>query len=172
MTDANASRGWLDSALAHLLRHRHHCFEVIVVTDSTKPLESLVEHAGTFAQLMLDTFGEFYPFGCALHADGVVSTITAFEEEQNPVSQSLIEQLREEVRLATFSGRYAGTAVAYDARVQIRDRNIDSDAVVIEVDQSAEEPAIVFMLYERSAGNIEYGDVLVQPGTGEQYGAR
>ncbi|MEO0974910.1 MAG: hypothetical protein AAFX85_17620 [Pseudomonadota bacterium] len=144
----------------------------IVVTEPTKPLESLVEHAGSFAQLMLDNFGEFYPFGCSLDVEGEINTVAACEEEYNPVSQNLIERLREGARHANQAHEITATAVVYDARVQIRDRNIDSDAVVIEVDQSPDDPSIVFMLYQRRSGNIEYGDVLVQPGTGEQYGAR
>ncbi|MEM9387616.1 MAG: hypothetical protein AAGA68_21360 [Pseudomonadota bacterium] len=142
------------------------------MSHSTKPLEQLVEHAGSFAQLMLSTFGEFYPFACALDAEGELSTLDGDDDDQNPVSQNLIEQLREEVRLRVPRAEVVATAVAYDARVQIRDRDIDSDAVVIEVDQVAEDPSIVFMLYSREGGTIEYGDVLVQPGTGEQYGAR
>jgi hypothetical protein len=158
-----------------VLRRRtegHWFHEDIAVTDSIKPLESLVEHAGSFAQLMLDRFGEFYPFGCALDDDGNVRTVAVCEEEQNPVSKDLIEQLRDAVRATGMARRLAATAVVYDARVQIRDRDIDSDAVVIEVDQRRDESSIVFMLYRRRKGSIEYGDVLVQPGTGEQYGAR
>lgn len=121
---------------------------------------------------MLSTFGEFYPFACALDVEGELSTLDGDDEDQSPVSQNLIEQLREEVRVRVPRADVVATAVAYDARVQIRDRDIDSDAVVIEVDQVAEDPSIVFMLYRREGGSIEYGDVLVQPGTGEQYGAR
>ncbi|MEO0972516.1 MAG: hypothetical protein AAFX85_05420, partial [Pseudomonadota bacterium] len=120
------------------------------MSHSTKPLEQLVEHAGSFAQLMLGTFGEFYPFGCALTSEGEVLTVEAGEDDVTPISQNLIEQLRESVRATARDGAdIAAMAVAYDARVQIRDRDIDSDAVVIEVDQAGEDPSIVFMLYQR-----------------------
>jgi hypothetical protein len=142
------------------------------VPDSTSALERLVEYSGAFAQSMLGRFGEFYPFAGALDARGEVVSIAACEGEENPVSQDLIEALRERLRTVGASGRFVATALAYDAHVQIRDRDIDSDAVVVEVDQVGDEPAVVFMLYERLDGEIEYGDVLVQPGSGEQYGAR
>ncbi len=121
---------------------------------------------------MLTNFGEFYPFASALDLDGDVSGITACDEEENPHSRELIERLRERARMAAASGYFSATAVAYDARVQIDDRDIDSDAVVIEVDLVGDEAAVVFMLYRRTQRNIEYGDVLVQPGTGEQYGVQ
>jgi hypothetical protein len=141
--------------------------------DPTNALEQLVEFAGAFAQTMLGTFGEFYPFGGALDTDGVVTSIEACEDDPNPVSQDLIERLRDRVRAADRSGDpFVATAVVYDARVQIRDRDIDSDAVVIEVDQASDEPAVVFMLYRRLGDEIHYGEVLVQPGFGEQYGAQ
>jgi hypothetical protein len=142
------------------------------LSDSINAAERLVEHAGSFAKTMLELLGEFYPFAGALEVDGRVTAVDVADGSEVSLDQNLIEQLRERVRSVGASGYCVGTFVAYQARVQIQERDIDSAAIVIEVDQTTDDPAVVFMLYRRTQRDIEYGEVLVQPGSGREHRAR
>jgi hypothetical protein len=79
-------------------------------------LDQLLNSLIPFAQQMLSKRGEFFPFGSAMTTDGKIEAHAAYDGNEQPPSQQLIDLLTQGFRQQASSRRIRAAAICYDVR--------------------------------------------------------
>jgi hypothetical protein len=122
-------------------------------------LDRLADEALSSAQRLLESYGEFYPFGVRLADGGDVKIVSADPGQgEFPSSQAVLDLLYESVA-ATRDGT---RAAAFAAPVETE----DGDAVRVGLEHRDGGPALELLLPYRSEPNttIEFGELSASPG--------
>jgi len=75
-------------------------------------LHELLMHCIGFARTMLESAGDFYPFGAALSPAGQISAVGTHTGEERPAPQELYRLLAEGFAAGARKGDYVATALA------------------------------------------------------------
>lgn len=123
-------------------------------------MEQLLNAVIPFAQRMLAKHGEFYPFAAAVKNDGRLKFIGDLPKLPNPLSEDLIDHLREQLISGASQGEYRATGICSDVRVAVSGQEDKSDAVCISLEHLDGQSMNVFLPYRLAqSGEITYGDV-------------
>jgi hypothetical protein len=111
-------------------------------------LNSLFDAVLSFAKLMLNEHGEFYPFGATMSPSGEITNVGAkVKGDHHPRSQTLIDLLTEAFQQKAASGQIRAAAICYDARTIPPGETNKTDAICCGLEHRSGESVDVFIPY-------------------------
>jgi hypothetical protein len=123
-------------------------------------LDELLNAVLPFAQQMLSKHGEFFPFGSAMSADGKVEAHAAYDGDEQPPSQQLIDLLTHGFRQQAAAGKIRAAAICYDVRTIPPGQSEKTDAICVSAEHQNGEAADVYLPYKKGwFGKISYGQI-------------
>jgi hypothetical protein len=123
-------------------------------------LDRLLNAVLPFAQEMLAKHGEFFPFGASIASDGEIVCHGAYNGEEHPPSQELIDLLTQAFRQQAASGQIRAAALCYDVRTTPPGHVEKMDAICVSAEHENGESADVFLPYKKGwFGKISYGTI-------------
>ncbi len=130
----------------------------IASQQAQEDLDGLMDQSFPFAQRMLATHGEFFPYAVGLSRSGEVRMFAADPgESEHPPSTEVLQGLVDGLR----SERNALRAVAVTSDVRVA----DSDAIRVELEHRDGIAISVLLRYRDANGDgIEYGALTAGPG--------
>jgi hypothetical protein len=121
----------------------------------------------SFAEQMLRKHGEFYPYGGAMAPDGTMTMVGAWNGEEHPESQALIDLMEKAFREETRQGKYKATAIVYDVRTLPPGADDKTDAIAIRLDHVHGYSVVVTIPYRLGPdGELVKGPVFAARGEG------
>jgi hypothetical protein len=126
--------------------------------------EALMNSALPFAKQMLDSHGEFYPFGAAMRADGELVSVAGYDGRERPPSTDVIRMLKDAFIAGAKDGQYKATALVYDVRVALPGTREKSDAIAVSLNHRADYSVIVLFPYKIERGRPVIGQAIAQKG--------
>ena len=123
-------------------------------------LDTLMNAAIPFAQQMLRKYGEFYPFGVSMNAEGEIMMDAGYNGVERPASQELIDLLTDAYREKARSGGLRAAGICADVRVIPPGQSHKSDAIRVSLEHHNGEAVDVILPYKkRWFGRMSYGVV-------------
>ncbi len=132
-------------------------------------VEQLMNEGVPFAKKMLSDYGEFYPFGLVLLADGTIQHVGAKGQSEHPPSQELIDLLIDSFRKGAKEGRYKAVAVVLDVKVKSPTGGGNIDAVQVGLEHRDSYCADVYFPYTINKGTVTFGEIWATRRTGSVY---
>jgi hypothetical protein len=127
-------------------------------------LDQLLNFLPPFAQQMLAKHGEFYPFGSSMTTDGKIVANGAYEGDENPPSQPLIDLLTQGFRQQAAAGQILAAGICYDIRTIPPGQSEKTDAICMSLEHQNGEAADVCLPYKKGwFGKISYGEIFGAP---------
>jgi hypothetical protein len=118
------------------------------------------------AEQMLREYGEFYPYGGVMLADGSMQSFAAADGNEYPRSTDLIGMLEDTFREHAHEGRYRATGIVYDVRTVPPGTIEKTDAIALRLDHESGYSVVVFIPYRLSDGQIAKGTTFAVKGEG------
>ena len=132
------------------------------MADPKSDAEELVDAKLFFGREMLETYGEFYPYGAAMTPDGEVVSVTAYDGDEHPRAQDVIAPFKGRFfDSQAKDGKYKATALFFDVLVTPPGASDKSDAIAVALDHRDNYSVIVFYPYELEGGEIRFGKRLL-----------
>jgi len=123
-------------------------------------LDELMNALLPFAQQMLAKHGEFYSYGSTITPGGEVVTQAAYDGDQHPPSQQLIDLMTQAFRLQAAAGQIRAAGICYDARTIPLGETKKTDAICLSLEHQAGESVNVYLPYKKGwFGKISYGEL-------------
>jgi hypothetical protein len=137
-------------------------------------LNSLFDAVLSFAKLMLNEHGEFYPFGATMSPSGEITNVGAkVKGDHHPRSQTLIDLLTEAFQQKAASGQIRAAAICYDARTIPPGETNKTDAICCGLEHRSGESVDVFIPYKKTSDNdFQYGEIFATKRTAIFFAAR
>lgn len=130
--------------------------------DITALLDTLIP----FAERMLSKHGEFLPFGAKVTADGDVTSVAAYDGEDAPQSQQLIDMMTEGIKRQALAGEIRAAAICYDVRTTPPGTSETTDAICVVLEQRTGEAVTVYVPYKKTLfGKYKLGEAFASPRT-------
>jgi len=126
--------------------------------------ERLLSSVLPFARLMLDTHGEFHPYGGAMLPNGELVNIAGFDGRERPPAEETINFLKSAFAAAGKQGQYIATALVYDVRVTLPASGEKSDAIAVALDHRDAYSVIVLFPYKMENGKAVIGSAFANRG--------
>jgi hypothetical protein len=142
------------------------------VSDPKADCEALMNSALPFAEQMLTTHGEFFPFGAAMRIDGQLVSVAGYEGDENPRSTDVIRLIKAGFIQGAHRGQYKATAVLYDVRVKLPSTGDTSDAIAVSLNHRDHYSIVVIFPYKISRGKLMLGDAFAQNGESDIFPPR
>ena len=128
-------------------------------------LDELVSELIPFAQLMLAKAGEFYPSGGTMGTEGDLSRCGAWNGDEHPQSEDLVELFSNSFCLQAAEGRIRASAICIDSRTIPPGGSAKTDAICILLDHESGQSIDVFLPYRKGwFGKYKYGDLFACQG--------
>jgi hypothetical protein len=134
------------------------------MNDPKADCEALVNGALPFAEQMLNSHGEFYPFGAAMRDDGELVAIAGYDGQERPASTDVIRMLKAAFVAGAKDGQYKATALVYDVRVVLPSTAESSDAIAVSLNHRADYSLIVLFPYKIEGGKPVISEAIAQKG--------
>jgi hypothetical protein len=134
--------------------------------DAQNDLDGLVNAALPFATQMLESHGEFFPFGVALDGSGATRMVAGDPGHgEQPASADVLSTLVAGLRNQRDDLR--AVALVSDVRLG------DSDAVRVELEHREGQAMAVFLPYKQKhlRRGVEFGDLAAGPGSQQVWSA-
>ncbi len=123
------------------------------------------------AEKMLRQYGEFYPYGGYMKADGAIVEVGAtVPDTDRPKSKDLIYILRNSLQDAAQRNECKVVAMVFDVTVTLPNSNRKSDAIQVSVEHSNHYSVEVFFPYQLIENDLVYGETFAQSGKIEVFG--
>ena len=111
-----------------------------------------------FAPQMLTKHGEFHPFGAYLNSTGETNLLAAYDADERPAAQTLIEMMVESLRKDAIEKGYQAVGICFDVLVIPQGRTNKSDAIQMTIEYADGEAVNVYLPYKKKwLGKIQYG---------------
>ena len=109
---------------------------------------------------MLSKRGEFFPFGSTMSTDGKVEAHAAYDGDEQPPSQQLIDLLTQGFRQQAAAGKIRAAAICSDVRIIPPGQWEKTDAICVSAEHQNGESADVYLPYKKGwIGKISYGQI-------------
>ncbi len=95
-------------------------------------VEKLVNHCLDMAEELLIEQGEFYPFGATINNFGELKNVGLFDGDDFPISDVVIEKLKEGFESDIKNGEIQSYAICFDCRASKKTTSEKTDAVAME----------------------------------------
>ena len=116
--------------------------------------EALMSAVLPFAEQMLSSYGEFFPFGGAMRSNGELVSVAAYDGNDHPPSEDVIRLMKEGFIEAARQGQYKATALVYDVRVKLPSTGDKSDAIAVSLNHRDDYSIIVIFPYRIENGKL------------------
>lgn len=126
--------------------------------------EALIDAILPFAKQTLARYGEFYPYGAAMDAEGRISAVARYDGDEFPKSTDVIRGLKDVFIMEAKNGKYKATALAYDVRITLPSSSEKSDAIAISLNHRDGYSIVVLFPYRMENGSAVIGTALAQRG--------
>lgn len=142
------------------------------LSDDARPdLDALLNLLLPHAQDLVRKYGEFYPFGAMMTAEGEATLQAAYDGDEHPSSQDLIDLLVAGMRQAAQAGRIRASAVCLDTRVVPPGQGNKIDAICVRIEHHTGEAAAAYLPYRKGfLGRIRFGELFADRGEREVFG--
>jgi hypothetical protein len=129
-------------------------------------LDQLLNAVLPFAKQMIEKHGEFYPFGSTMLLDGNINSDAAYDGNEHPLSQDVIDMLTRSFHQQAIDGKLRAAGICYDVRVIPPGQAIKTDAVCISLEHSEGQSIDVYLPYKKGLlGKIHYGSLFASERT-------
>jgi hypothetical protein len=123
-------------------------------------LNQLLSALLPFAEQMLAKHGEFLPFAMAMKPNGEIEAVGAYDGDEHPPPQTLIELTTLAFKQQAREGQIRAAGICYDVRTVPPGHTEKCDAVCASLEHHTGESVDVYLPYEKdSKGNIQYGEM-------------
>jgi hypothetical protein len=123
-------------------------------------LDELMNALLPFAQQTLAKHGEFYPYGSTMTTDGEIVLQAAYDGDEHPPSQQLIDLMTQAFRQQAAAGKIRAAGICYDVRTIPPGRTEKTDAICLGLEHETGQCVSVFLPYTKGwFGKIQYGDL-------------
>lgn len=123
-------------------------------------LNALLDTLLPFAKKMLEEHAEFFPYGAFMKLDGEIVHCSASDEDEQPLSQKLIDILTENLQQRAAKGEIRAAGICCDVRVTRPKQAEKVDAVQFALEHQNGEAVDVFLPYDLDAsGDVLYGEL-------------
>src|SRR5947209_461638 len=123
-------------------------------------LDQLLNALLPLPQQMVSKRGEFYPFGSAMRTDGKIEAHAAYDGNEQPPSQQLIDLLTQGFRQQASSGEIRAAAICCDVRTMPPGQSEKTDAICVSAEHKNGEAADVYLPYKKGwFGKVSYGQI-------------
>jgi hypothetical protein len=136
----------------------------IAMADPKSEAEELMNALLPFGRQMLERYGEFIPYGGAMKSDGEIVSIAGYDGDEQPLSQDIIDLLKDSYRLAARNGEYKATSIFYDVRVIPPGSEEKTDAIAVALDHKDNYSVIVLFPYKLDGSIVQFGEVFAEAG--------
>ncbi|WP_242164764.1 hypothetical protein [Lysobacter sp. M15] len=116
--------------------------------SQTEDVEALISGLVPFAEKMLKEHREFLPFGGHIKPDGEMVLDGAYDGEELPLSQDLIDILLGNFRQRAANHELRACAVVYDIRTIPPGKSKKQDAICVSIDHLSGYSAHVIYPYK------------------------
>ena len=133
------------------------------MAEPREEIEKILNYLLPFAEQMLSSHGEFYPYAAMMDAAGEVQAVSAASEELPDVGELLLA-LDAELREQASRGAIRASGIAADVTLTDPDSGTTRDAVQLELDHAEIEAVDVYVPYETGTEGIEFGELVAAAG--------
>ena len=133
------------------------------MADPREEIEQILNYLLPFAERMLASNGEFYPYAATMDADGEVQAVSAEADEKPDVSELMLA-LHAELREQASRGAIRASGIAADVTLTDPDSGETKDAVQLELDHADTDAVDVYVPYTTGDEGIEFGELVAAAG--------
>ena len=127
---------------------------------SRHELEMVLNAGIESAKRMIETCGEFHPFGVRLAGDSAVALVGVRASAEFPKGAALVDQLEREFQESAVSGQLRAAAVCFLADVQFKDGAGTQTAAVFRLAHQDGDTAEVVLPFTLREGAASYGELV------------
>jgi hypothetical protein len=124
--------------------------------------DQLINTLFPFAQQMLGSHGEFFPFGAFINADGAVEQFSGYTGSEHPKPQELIELMSDAARAMAAEGRCRAVGICVDVRAVIPGTTEKTDAALAALEDATGALNVYLPYRKRPDGSIEYASPVAE----------
>ena len=132
--------------------------ENIAQNDFDEMADFLVDEAVR----LLEKYGEFYPLGSALPLEGEAEYVMAYDGEERPESQDLIDLYIRAFKQDASKGTIRGAAIAYDILTRPANSDVKTDAIAVKLEHVSGVSIVWVYPYKLTDGKVDLGDGFTQ----------
>jgi hypothetical protein len=114
--------------------------------------EELVSLVVPFAEQMLTTHKEFFPFGATMSPTGEIAQAAGWTGDEHPKSAAVIEVIEKTFREGASRGRFKATALVIGTQVVPPGKSDEQEAVEVRVDHRDGQSLRVLFPYSLAEG--------------------
>jgi hypothetical protein len=133
------------------------------MAEPREEIEQLLNYLLPFAERMLSSHGEFYPYAATMDVGGEVQAVSAAGDERPDVGELLLT-LHTELREQAAQGAIRASGIAADVTLTDPDSGEERDAVQLELDHAETDAVDVYVPYKSGNEGIEFGELVAAPG--------
>jgi hypothetical protein len=123
-------------------------------------LNKLLNEMAPFGQQMLEEQGEFFPYGAVMTTAGHIEPEAAYEGEEPPSSNWLIERLTQVFRRRAAAGEIRAAGMFYSCRITPPGQTEQTNAICASLEHQSGQFVEVFLPYNKGqSGEVNYGQV-------------
>jgi len=135
-------------------------------------MDDLLDSGIRNAVRLLETNGEFFPFGIGMGSDGEIAIVYPNMREEQPPSDQVIQETIRALSDAVRNGQYITTGVVSDVRLRDRVSGECKDAIRVDLEDSASVPVTCYLPYSREGSQIKPGTLQAEAGQSVVFGGR
>ena len=122
-------------------------------------LSRLLDDCITTATKFVEEFGEFFPFAYVLKITGESVSTSAWDGDEHPPPESVIQQLTSGLRRQAAEGRIIASAICCDVAIGNSGSSEKHDALRVSLEHVNGDAFDIFLPYEKTAtGEIDHGE--------------
>jgi hypothetical protein len=123
-------------------------------------LDQLLNALLAFAKQTLSKNKEFYPFGSSIDFDGKIIFNAAYDGNEHPKSQQIIDLLTDAFRQKAILGEIRAAGICYDIRTIPPGEKKKTDAICVSLEHQSGEAVDVYIPYNKLfLGKIAFGEL-------------
>ena len=124
--------------------------------------ENIIYQAGNY----LKEFGEFFPFGAGIEANGKLRPVSVYFGDETPKSIDVLNNLESALKQGATQKKYIAVAIGTDVITTLPNSENKIDAIEIKIDHKDHDPINYYLPYKKQpSGEITFYDIFEQSGT-------
>jgi hypothetical protein len=108
--------------------------------------DRLIDSILPFVESLLEKYGEFFPVAAAVLKDGNIATVATYDGNEQPLSNDVIESLKNALRAGAADREYLAGVIFYDVRVINPFSGEKTDAIVAHF-EGIDDPVAIKYFY-------------------------
>jgi hypothetical protein len=131
--------------------------------------QALMAKLVPFAAENIAEFGEFYPFGAGVNAQGDIMSVAGHKGNDFVEQQNALDNIFLEFQQGITDNGLILTAVFSNQLIQSPDKKIPVQAIVIRLDHKEGFSRVVYLPYMKTEQGVQYGKMMMDAGKGEVF---